>query len=110
MTADKEVQQLCLYNKKSLSPSSQAGVKLLEYLGKHKKEVFPRQRTEFLIPIIRFFDTSGLFADPLPPLVITQMAMQLADFRLHNRKEGYLTENQLSRQIQKVRRDLNKRK
>ena len=96
-------QQLDLYNRNELSESVKAGERLLEHLRKQKKEVFPSERNEFLVPIIRFFDNNPFLTQKTPPHIIAEMAMQMADFRKANAKDGYLSEHQLSRCIQKVR-------
>lgn len=91
-----------LYNKESLPSSAKAGEKLLEYFREHKRTVFPDERGAFLIPIIKFFEAVTPPPNKTQPRIIAEMAMQMADFRVSNTKDGYLNEGQLSRCIQKV--------
>lgn len=100
---DEHIQQLNLYNKSELPESDKASIRLLEYFRKHKKEVFPDERSEYLTPFVKFFDDNTLLSEKTPPHIIAQMAMQMADFRKSNVKEGYLSESQLSRCVQKLR-------
>ncbi|MCS2524844.1 hypothetical protein NXV02_16735 [Bacteroides ovatus] len=66
-------QQLDLYNRNELSESVKAGERLLEHLRKQKKEVFPSERNEFLVPIIRFFDDNPFLTQKTPPHIIAEM-------------------------------------
>ncbi|WP_308744860.1 hypothetical protein [uncultured Bacteroides sp.] len=100
---NEHVQQLDLYNKSDLPESEKAGIRLLKYFRKHKKEVFPNERNEYLTPFVKFFDDNTLLSEKTHPRTIAQMAMQMADFRISNAKEGYLSESQLSRCVQKLR-------
>lgn len=75
--------------------------KLLKFLTERKREIFPHERKEVLTHVTRMLHSCHP-NEKIPPRIVAQTAMLLANFRKHPTKEGYLTEDKLSRMVQKL--------
>lgn len=94
------------YNKESMTTTEIAGKSVLKYFREHKKLVFRNERRDFLLPILAFFNAFDAPNGKTPPRVLAQFAMQVADFAYANTNNRYLAEDELSRYIQKLQREL----
>lgn len=94
------------YNKESMTATEKAGESVLKYFSEHKKLVFRDERRAFLLPFIAFFNALDTSPRNTPPRIIAQLAMQTADFAYANTNNRYLAEDELSRYIQKLQREL----
>lgn len=94
---------------KELTEEENATAKMLKYMQNHKVVVFPKERKSYLQPLVIYFHQMDyLNAQSTPPHVIAAVAMMQAYFRCSNTREGYLDEKKLSREVQKVQRELYK--
>lgn len=75
------------------------------FLNTRRAVIFPKEQRTFLTPLVECCHHLE-HTLRIPPRAIAEIAMLMADFRKHNVKEGYLTEKEISRRVQKIQHEL----